>query len=74
MAAATAAPAPAAGNGCNYTLGTGSTDLQLHPARIDSLHDQQVVAVSAAKFHSAAVTVEGQLLTWGWGRGGRLGE
>ena len=34
----------------------------------------QVVAISAAKFHSAAVTAEGLLLTWGWGRGGRLGE
>ena len=34
----------------------------------------QVVAISAAKFHSAAVTADGQLLTWGWGRGGRLGE
>lgn len=34
----------------------------------------QVVAVSAAKFHSAAVSVDGRLLTWGWGRGGRLGE
>ena len=72
--AAAAIAAPGAGNGSNYTLGTGSTDLQLHPARIDSLHDQQVVAVSAAKFHSAAVSVDGQLLTWGWGRGGRLGE
>lgn len=34
----------------------------------------QVVMISAAKFHSAAVTADGQLLTWGWGRGGRLGE
>ncbi len=30
--------------------------------------------ISAGKFHSAAVTADGQLLTWGWGRGGRLGE
>lgn len=63
-----------AGNGSNYTLGTGSTDLQLHPARLESLHDQQIVAISAAKFHSAAVSVDGRLLTWGWGRGGRLGK
>lgn len=48
--------------------------MQLHPARVESLHDQQVAAISAAKFHSAAVSVDGRLLTWGWGRGGRLGE
>lgn len=34
----------------------------------------QVLAVSAAKFHSVAITADGRLLTWGWGRGGRLGE
>lgn len=34
----------------------------------------QVVAISAAKFHSVAITADGRLLTWGWGRGGRLGE
>ena len=34
----------------------------------------QVVLLSAAKFHSAALTEEGQLYTWGWGRGGRLGH
>ena len=40
---------------------------QLIPAGV------QVVLLSAAKFHSAALTEEGQLYTWGWGRGGRLG-
>ena len=33
-----------------------------------------MAAVAAAKFHSAALTAEGRLLTWGWGRGGRLGH
>ncbi len=35
-------PVYGAGSGANYTLGTGSTDLQEHPARLESLHDQQV--------------------------------
>lgn len=34
-----------------------------------TLQGLQVVALSAAKFHSAAINAEGQLLTWGWGRG-----
>ncbi|CAI6012456.1 unnamed protein product [Closterium sp. NIES-65] len=33
-----------------------------------------VVAVAAGRFHSAAVTARGELLTWGFGRGGRLGH
>lgn len=61
------------GNGNNYTLGTGSTDLQLTPSRVESLHDAHIVLLSAAKFHSAAVSEDGRLWTFGWGRGGRLG-
>ncbi|CAI5462978.1 unnamed protein product [Closterium sp. Yama58-4] len=33
-----------------------------------------VVAVAAGRFHSAAVTARGELFTWGFGRGGRLGH
>lgn len=44
------------------------------PIRLDVLQHANVVALAAAKFHSAAVTAGGKLLTWGWGRGGRLGE
>jgi alpha-tubulin suppressor-like RCC1 family protein len=62
------------GNGSNYTLGTGSLEVELAPSRVDSLHMHDIVEIAAAKFHSAAVTVDGKLFTWGWGRGGRLGQ
>ncbi|GIL71989.1 hypothetical protein Vretifemale_2403, partial [Volvox reticuliferus] len=62
------------GSGANYQLGTGSNDFHLNPLRVEALQGLGVVAVVAAKFHSAALTRDGRLLTWGWGRGGRLGH
>eukprot|EP00898_Chlorokybus_atmophyticus_P005171 jgi/Chlat1/5655/Chrsp37S00872 len=62
------------GSGVNFTLGTGSTGIQLVPSRVDALHGLDVKLVAAAKFHSAALTSDGQLFTWGFGRGGRLGQ
>ncbi len=48
--------------------------VQLTPARVDGLHGMEVVALAAGKFHSAALTRDGTLYTWGFGRGGRLGD
>ena len=62
------------GNGANYQLGTGATGLQSGPVRLDGLRKELVVQVAAAKFHSAAVTKDGRVFTWGFGRGGRLGK
>ncbi len=61
------------GNGANYQLGTGATGLQAGAVRLDALRKELVVHIAAAKYHSAAVTKDGQLFTWGFGRGGRLG-
>lgn len=62
------------GNGANYQLGTGAEGLQLVPYRVENLHGEDIAQVAAAKFHSAAVSRDGRLFTWGFGRGGRLGE
>jgi inhibitor of Bruton tyrosine kinase len=62
------------GSGANYQLGTASTEDCGLPVRIDSLHEESIVALAAAKFHSCVVTKEGRVLSWGWGRGGRLGH
>lgn len=53
----------------------GSTELTLTPTRVELPAEVDgVCALAASKFHSAAVTCSGHLYTWGWGRGGRLGE
>ena len=44
-----------------------------HVSRLDGLHGSAVRSLAAAKFHSAALTEAGDLYTWGYGRGGRLG-
>lgn len=62
------------GNGANYQLGTGKADVQKLPMKVDSLHGSFIKLVSAAKFHSIAVSACGELFTWGFGRGGRLGQ
>ncbi|PHU30013.1 hypothetical protein BC332_02106 [Capsicum chinense] len=44
------------GRGVNYQLGTGNGHIQKLPCKFDSLHGSVIKLVSAAKFHSVAVT------------------
>ncbi|XP_017258252.1 uncharacterized protein LOC108227552 isoform X2 [Daucus carota subsp. sativus] len=62
------------GSGVNYQLGTGNAHIQKLPCKVDSLHGSFIKLVSAAKFHSVAVSAKGEVYTWGYGRGGRLGH
>ncbi|XVF30771.1 hypothetical protein REPUB_Repub16aG0087400 [Reevesia pubescens] len=62
------------GSGVNYQLGTGNAHIQKLPCKLDSFHGSIIRLVSAAKFHSVAVSDCGKLYTWGFGRGGRLGH
>ncbi|KAL6575181.1 hypothetical protein OROMI_012466 [Orobanche minor] len=62
------------GNGVNYQLGTGNAHIQKLPCKIDSLHGSFIKMISASKFHSVAVSAHGEVYTWGFGRGGRLGH
>ncbi|XP_042491592.1 uncharacterized protein LOC122071323 isoform X2 [Macadamia integrifolia] len=62
------------GSGANYQLGTGNAHIQKFPCKIDSLQGSSIKLISAAKFHSVAVGAHGELYTWGFGRGGRLGH
>uniref|UniRef100_A0A5B6ZHI1 Uncharacterized protein n=1 Tax=Davidia involucrata TaxID=16924 RepID=A0A5B6ZHI1_DAVIN len=62
------------GSGVNYQLGTGNAHIQKLPCKVDSLHGSFIKFASAAKFHSVAVSARGEVYTWGFGRGGRLGH
>ena len=62
------------GNGANYQLGTGNTDIQKLPYKADALKGLLTRDIAAAKFHSVAMTTSGELYSWGFERGGRLGH
>lgn len=44
------------------------------PRVIDSLRGKEVVDIAAGGAHSACITANGELYTWGKGRYGRLGH
>ncbi|XP_026412000.1 uncharacterized protein LOC113307768 [Papaver somniferum] len=62
------------GSGTNYQLGTGNAHIQKLPCKVDALQGSYIKMVSAAKFHSVAIGARGEVYTWGFGRGGRLGH
>ncbi|XP_072951444.1 uncharacterized protein [Typha angustifolia] len=62
------------GSGANYQLGTGNAHIQKLPCKIDALQGSHIKIVAASRFHSVAVSSNGELYTWGFGRGGRLGH
>lgn len=71
------------GMGHSYQLGTGCTGEQVLPTPITAFSSgegeegstqERIAHVSAAKYHSCCVTTSGKVLTWGFGRGGRLGH
>ena len=55
-------------------LGHGHTQSQLLPKKVEAFAGQRVVAVSAAQYHSLAVTADGAVFTWGEGEHGCLGH
>lgn len=64
----------------DYPLGVELPNLKSHvykPKTIDTLSEIQesdIVKVAASKFMSAALTKDGAVYTWGYGKGGRLGH
>ena len=61
------------GKGSNGRLGHGSEDDEALPRRIDSLRKHNIVSIAAGYDHSAAISAEGTLWTWGHGGWHQLG-
>ncbi|XP_034212328.1 ultraviolet-B receptor UVR8 isoform X5 [Prunus dulcis] len=61
------------GRNQNGQLGLGTTEDSLVPQKIQAFQGISVKMVAAGAEHTAAVTEDGSLYGWGWGRYGNLG-
>uniref|UniRef100_A0A6N2M9F6 Aminotransferase class I/classII large domain-containing protein n=1 Tax=Salix viminalis TaxID=40686 RepID=A0A6N2M9F6_SALVM len=61
------------GRNQNGQLGLGTTEDSLVPQKIQAFQGVSIKLVAAAAEHTAAVTEDGELYGWGWGRYGNLG-
>ncbi|KAA8531150.1 hypothetical protein F0562_005936 [Nyssa sinensis] len=61
------------GRNQNGQLGLGTTEDSLVPQQIAAFQGVSVKMVAAGAEHTAAVTEDGELYGWGWGRYGNLG-
>ena len=62
------------GVGGDGKLGHGDGQHQWQPKKVEAFAGQRVVAVSAGRSHSLAITADGAVWSWGWGAFGRLGH
>ncbi|KAG7982838.1 hypothetical protein I3843_04G073100 [Carya illinoinensis] len=61
------------GRNQNGQLGLGTTEDSLVPQKIQAFQEVSIKMVAAGAEHTAAVTEDGELYGWGWGRYGNLG-
>ena len=62
------------GEGVLDALGHGDDQDQWQPTKVEALAEQRIIAVSAGREHSLALTGSGAVWSWGQGGGGRLGH
>ncbi|KAF6170563.1 hypothetical protein GIB67_031971 [Kingdonia uniflora] len=61
------------GRNQNGQLGLGTTEDSLVPQKIQAFQGISVKMIAAGAEHTAAITENGELYGWGWGRYGNLG-
>ncbi|KAD6795539.1 hypothetical protein E3N88_06435 [Mikania micrantha] len=61
------------GRNQNGQLGLGTTEDSLVPQKIEAFQGITVKMVAAGAEHTVAITEDGELYGWGWGRYGNLG-
>jgi hypothetical protein len=62
------------GYGGHGQLGHGNQEDQLTPRRVEALVGHRVVRVAAGLYHTAVLTEDGVVLTFGYNRSGQLGR
>ncbi|RQM20636.1 hypothetical protein B5M09_000397 [Aphanomyces astaci] len=62
------------GRGDDGRLGHGDNGWKFVPRLVESLQTKQIKQVTCGSYHTAAVTVSGELYTWGGGMYGKLGH
>ncbi|KAJ8301898.1 hypothetical protein KUTeg_020885 [Tegillarca granosa] len=55
-------------------VGIGTRHIYSRPMLIDSLSTVPCVSVDCGQYHTIALTVDGEVYTWGWGVHGQLGH